>query len=102
GRGCCGAGLVSPQQAMVAADAKDKEGKDGAGDLPVSLPRIREALQQPVAEKLKIRALEEKPQFRVEVNERLKIEELLKSLKVDSPPVPGGLYGYERQRQLFP
>ena len=88
---------TSPRQDAQAADANKQ-----AADLPVSLDRIREALQQPAAEPLKIRALDEKPQFRVEVNERQKIDELLKSLKFNSPPVPGGLYGYEQQRLLFP
>src|SRR5437867_707305 len=55
---------ASPRQDAQAADANKH-----AADLPVSLDRIREALQQPAAEPLKIRALDEKPQFRVEVNE---------------------------------
>jgi hypothetical protein len=70
-------------------------------NLPVSLDRIREALAQTPVQPLK--GLDETPTFRVEVRERMRIEELLQSLNFKSgPPVPGGLYGYEQQRQLFP
>jgi hypothetical protein len=85
----------SPQKDAAAKDVQPL-------DLPVSIDKIREALGQPPAETLKLRAFEEKPQFRVEINERQKIEELLKTLKFDAPAVPGGNYGYEQQRLLFP
>ena len=97
---------ANPQAPPKAADAdKDKE-KDQAAptlNLPVSVNRIRQALAQP-AEPLKgLKGLDETPTFRVEVRERMKIEELLQTLNFKSgPPVPGGLYGYEQQRQLFP
>ena len=87
------------------SDKKPDEKKpDAPGlNLPVSVNRIRQALAQP-AEPLKgLKGLDETPTFRVEIRERLKIEELLQSLNFKSgPPVPGGLYGYEQQRQLFP
>jgi hypothetical protein len=69
----------------------------------VSVNRIRQALAQP-AEPLKgLKGLDETPTFRVEIRERMKIDELLQSLNFKSgPPVPGGLYGYEQQRLLFP
>ena len=70
-------------------------------DLPVSVDKIREALATALPPQLK--GLDETPTFRVEVRQRQKIDDLLKSLKFDSgPPVPGGIYGYEQQRQLFP
>ena len=70
-------------------------------NLPVSLDKIRAALEQPVP--VPLRGLDETPTFRVEIRERMKIEELLQSLNFKSgPAVPGGLYGYEQQRQLFP
>jgi hypothetical protein len=71
--------------------------------LPVSVNRIRQALAQPAEPLRGLKGLDETPTFRVEVRERMKIEELLQSLNFKSgPPVPGGLYGYEQQRQLFP
>ena len=74
---------------------------DQASTLPVSLDKIREALKQPTVEPL--RGLDERPLFRVEIRERLRIDELLQTLKFNSgPAVPGGLYGYEQQRIMFP
>jgi|SRR5581483_11120846 len=90
---------------------KDKEkakdtNKDQAEptlNLPVSVNRIRQALAQPAEPLRGLKGLDETPTFRVEVRERMKIEELLQTLNFKSgPPVPGGLYGYEQQRQLFP
>jgi hypothetical protein len=47
--------------------------------------------------------MDERPIFRVEVQERQKIEELLKTLQFNSgPAVPGGIYAYEQQRVAFP
>ena len=70
-------------------------------NLPVSLDKIREALAEAPAERLK--GLDEKPHFRVQIQERQKFEALLERLKFDSgPPVPGGLYGYDQQQRLFP
>jgi hypothetical protein len=75
--------------------------QDGSSRLPVSLDKIREALQHSPAEPLK--GLDERPHFRVEVRERQKIEDLLATLDVTGGPTPfGGVYGYEQQRNLFP
>jgi hypothetical protein len=72
-------------------------------NLPVSVNRIRQALAQPAEPLVGLRGLDETPTFRVEIRERLKIDELLQSLNYKSgPAVPGGLYAYEQQRQLFP
>jgi hypothetical protein len=70
-------------------------------NLPVSLDKIREALEQPPAEPLK--GLDEQAQFRVDIRERQKMDDLLQNMKFESgPPVPGGPYAYEQQRLLFP
>jgi hypothetical protein len=74
---------------------------DDSSKLPVSLDRIKQALEQPPAEPL--RGLDERPHFRVQIQERQKIEELLGTLKFDSgPAVPGGLYGYQQQQSIWP
>ena len=99
---------VSAQQAPpstpanVASPAKDAAAADDqTSKLPVSLDKIRQALEQPPVEPL--RGLDERPLFRVEIRERQRFEDLLRSLKFDSGPVvPGGLYGYEQQRIMFP
>lgn len=71
-------------------------------NLPVSVDKIREALQRP-APSLSLRTLDEGTTFRVQIFEHQKIEELLASLNFKTTPAPGGgLYGYEQQRQMFP
>jgi hypothetical protein len=88
--------------ANATSPPKDAHAADGqASNLPVSLDKIRQALEQPPVEPL--RGLDERPLFRVEIRARQRIEDLLQSLKFDSGPVvPGGLYGYEQQRIMFP
>ncbi len=74
---------------------------DERANLPVSLDKIKQGLEQPVAEPL--RGIDERPHFRVQIQERQRIDELLSTLKFDSgPAVPGGLYGNEVQRQAYP
>jgi len=85
----------------VQADASQQRTDPDAG-LPVSLDKIRDALQQPPVHTL--RGLNEIPNFKVEVHERPKIslDDLMRSLDFKSGPVPaGGLYGFEQQRQMF-
>lgn len=70
-------------------------------DLPVSLEHIRAALARAPEPPL-LRGLDRKPDFRVSVEERRRLEELLWSLEFKTGPVPpGGLYGYEQQRLLW-
>jgi hypothetical protein len=95
----------SPPQGATQATSTAKDPQQAKTpthlDLPVSVDKIREALATPLPPQLK--GLDETPTFRIEIRERQKIEDLVKSLKFNSgPPVPGGLYGYEQQRQLFP
>ena len=73
-----------------------------SSNLPVSLDKIREALEQ--TPPISFRTLDERPTFRVLIRERQRIEELLATLnfKSTSPAPGGGLYGYEMQRQAFP
>ena len=81
---------------------KDAQPADPEGAiLPGSLDKIREALQQTPAQALK--GLDERPLFRVEIRERQRIDDLLQTMKFNSgPAVPGGLYGFEQQRLMFP
>jgi hypothetical protein len=70
-------------------------------NLPVSLEKIREALEQPPPA-LSLRTIDERPTFRVQILERQKIEEMLASLNFKAGPVPaGGLYMAEQQRLMF-
>jgi len=69
-------------------------------DLPVSLDHIREGLKK--GDSPLLRANELPPDFRLDIVEQQKIDELLKKLDFKSGPAPGGgLYGYDQQRRLF-
>src|SRR5258708_3199740 len=86
-----------PPDSSTAAASPDEH----ALNLPVSLDKIKEALDHTPA--LSLRALDERPTFRVQIRERQRIEELLATLNYKSAPAPaGGLYGYEMQRQMWP
>jgi len=99
---------VSTEEEPASA-AKDTPGNDASPpqdakapelNLPVSLDKIREALQQPPT--LSLRAIDERPTFRVQILERQKIEQLLATMNFKAGPVPaGGVYMYEQQRQMF-
>ena len=81
---------------------KSQEPEDQGTSSPVSIDKIREALEQP-APTMSLRTLDERPMFRIQIQERMKIEELLASLNFKTSPAPGGgLYGFEQQRQMFP
>lgn len=71
-------------------------------NLPVSLDRIRELLAQPAPLQ---QSLLKRPTFKVEVEERRHIQELLSTIDFqDTKPGPipfGGLYGYETQRVML-
>ena len=70
-------------------------------DLPVSLDRIKEGLEQTPT--LSLRTLDERPTFRLQIFERQKIEELLTTLNFKSGPTPaGGVYWNEVLRQMWP
>jgi len=93
-----------PASATQDTPKKDTKSADdtngGELNLPVSLDKIREALQQPPT--VSLRALDERPTFRVQILERQKIEELLASMNFKAGPTPaGGIYMYEQQRQMF-
>jgi hypothetical protein len=95
-------GSSSVQKDGIKNVTADPEAEDQGPSLPVSIEKIREALQQP-APPLSLRTLDERPTFRIQIRERMKIEELLASLNFKTSPAPGGgLYGFEQQRQMFP
>lgn len=69
-------------------------------DLPVSVDKIRDALQVPPTEPL--RGLDEKPLFRIEIREKQRFDELLANLGLGKEPVPrGGLYAFEQHQSLW-
>ena len=90
-----GAGQAAPKTQESAQPATP------AGELPVSLDRIREGLARP-PQGSTLKNLDLKPDFVVRVEEKAHIEAILSKLEVKSSgPVPaGGLYGYEMQQQM--
>src|SRR5262245_61579185 len=92
------------QPSTSAAPSSSQPDADSTATLnfPVSLERIRGALQHPTPAQL-LKGIDEKPTFRIEIEERRKIEELLATLDFKGGPTPpGGVYGYEQQRLAFP
>lgn len=87
-------------QTGAARPAADPASKDER-QLPVSLDKIREGLEQtPI---LSFRTLDERPTFRIQILERQKLDELLATLNYKAGPIPaGGVYWNELQRQMFP
>ena len=83
------------------SSAQDSPAEEGTQlNLPVSLDHIRKALEQPAPPVLK---LPDHPTFRIEIQERNKIQELLSTLDFRGGPTPaGGIYAAEMQRVMFP
>jgi hypothetical protein len=74
---------------------------DARFELPVSLERIRELLARAPPQPL-LRGLDRPPNFRVRIEERRFIADILDNLDIGKVAVPaGGLYGYEQQRQVW-
>ena len=80
---------------------KDQATTDQGPTLPVSITKIREALE--TTPLLSLSTLDERPVFRIQIQEKQKLEELLATLKFKPVPVPaGGLYMAEQNRIMFP
>jgi ribosomal protein L12E/L44/L45/RPP1/RPP2 len=86
----------APENTKDTKDTKESELK-----LPVSVAKIREALE--TTPSVSLWTIDERPTFRVQILERQKIEELLATLNFKTGPIPaGGLYMAEQQRVMFP
>jgi hypothetical protein len=69
--------------------------------LPVSVERIRELLGRAPAESV-LRGLDRQPDYKVTVEERRFLKDILESLDVKTGPAPpGGLYANEIQQQVW-
>jgi hypothetical protein len=74
---------------------------DPGSSPPFSVTKIREALE--TTPTLSLSTLDERPIFRVQIQERQHIEELLATLDFKAGPIPaGGLYMAEQDRIMFP
>lgn len=98
------AASASAQQAPPSSSQDSStaaQDKPAGYNLPVSLDKIKEGLEQTPL--LSIRSYDELPTFRVQIRERMKLDELLATLNFKAGPVPaGGVYQFEMQRLQFP
>lgn len=95
------AAAQQPPASSSAAAVSSGADATPAPALPVSLDRIRDGLERPAGRLLK--AFQEEPTFRVQIQERQKIEALLATLNFKTGPTPaGGIYAFEQQRMMVP
>jgi len=99
--------IASPVGAQPTAASSQQDGtrdestKEQEPPLPVSVSKIREALE--TTPTLSLRTADERPTFRIQIQEKQKLEELLATLKFKPAPVPaGGVYMAEQNRIMFP
>jgi hypothetical protein len=86
---------------LAARDAQAQPAPEGSFTLPVSVERIRAALEQPTL--LSLKTLDERPTFRMQILERQRIDDLLATLDFRTTrSSPGGLYWDELQRVTWP
>jgi len=96
---------AAPAAAQTTVSSSPDEQPSAAQDynLPVSLDKIRGKLDEPAA--VTLRGLNEIPTFKVEVQEKQKLEDLVAAIFKDVKKVPvpaGGIYMQEMQRQWWP
>jgi hypothetical protein len=101
--------LVAAMLASVSAVAQPSQASPPASTpqdapslaLPVSIDRIRELLARAPAESVLV-GLDRQPDFKITVEERRFLKDILESLDVKTAPAPpGGLYAYEMQQQVW-
>ena len=93
---------ASPEPSSPAATPQSS-GQDATTkpNLPVSLDRIRKALERQRVQL--ILKLPDQPTFKIAVQERNRLQELVATLDFKSGPTPaGGVYAAEMQRVMFP
>jgi len=95
-RGPGAAPATSPPPAPTAESQPAKP-----AELPVSVDRIRQALEHPPL--FPVQPPINQPLFRVDVQQRNRLQDIVSTLNFSSGPTPaGGLYAAEAQRVMFP
>jgi hypothetical protein len=94
-----------PSQAAssAAAVSQSSNADSQTNSLPVSLDHIRAGLKREVTNSL-LKRVEIPPDFRIEILEQQRIDEMMSKLDfshLKAPAPPGGLYGYDQQQRLF-
>ena len=92
-----------PAASSGAAASQSSNADTPPGDLPVSLDKIRAGLKRQAADSI-LKRVEIPPDFRIQILEQQRIDDMLSKLDfkhLNSPAPAGGLYGYEQQQRLF-
>jgi hypothetical protein len=87
----------------AAAALQSSNADSQTSDLPVSLDHIRAGLKREATDSL-LKRVEIPPDFRIQILEQQRIDDMLSKLDfshLKAPAPPGGLYGYDQQQRLF-
>src|SRR5262245_66411387 len=100
------ASAVMAQEPPASSQAAAEESTNAdtqTRNLPVSLDHIRAGLKRQATDSI-LKRVEIPPDFRIQILEQQRIDDLLSKLDfkhLKAPAPPGGLYGYDQQRRLF-
>jgi len=98
------AALAQEPGASSPTAAPESSGADTqSGDLPVSLNHIRDGLKRQATDSI-LKRVEIPPDFRIQILEQQRINDMLSKLDfkhLNAPAPAGGLYGYDQQQRLF-
>jgi hypothetical protein len=97
------AGAQEPVSSSRAAAQESSNADSQAGDLPVSLDHIRAGLKRQATDSI-LKRIEIPPDFRIQILEQQRIDDMLSKLDfkhLNAPAPAGGLYGYDQQQRLF-
>lgn len=93
----------APGASSAAAAPESSDADSQTSDLPVSLDHIRAGLKREATDSL-LKRVEIPPDFRIQILEQQRIDDMLSKLDfkhLKAPAPPGGLYGYDQQQRLF-
>jgi hypothetical protein len=95
--------LPPPSASSAAAAPQSSNADSPTSALPVSLDHIRAGLKREATDSL-LKRVEIPPDFRIQILEQQRIDDMLSKLDfkhLNAPAPAGGLYGYDQQQRLF-
>jgi hypothetical protein len=93
------AGAQSPAPSDPPSPAAAPPSSAAQRQLPISLARVRAGLERPPV--LRLTVPDPPPDFRIEIQQRPFIQDLIERLDFSSGPMPrGGIYAYEQQQRM--
>jgi hypothetical protein len=97
------AGAQEPVSSSRAAAQESSNADTPSAALPVSLDHIRAGLKRQATDSI-LKRIEIPPDFRIQILEQQRIDDMLSKLDfkhLNAPAPAGGLYGYDQQQRLF-